>query len=276
MAKVKLLNGEPLVTPTTVLHHHAVYEGVMQPPQATSVTLLNPDGQKIVFKGSFIIDNGVVTGGTVTGFTVSYGSMKVMKGKGYAIAWADLEAAIAEAKTSSSESLDKLLFAGAKIKGTDGDDYLFGSEGSKLLGGDGDDTLIASVSGPGSALRGGDGDDLLIAQAAAKLVGGEGDDVFAVSTFAWNSRIADFDVDDDVIAVYPGLVAGVPVGPLADSYFNVGKAAETPDHHFIYNRKSGVFYIDLDGAGGAAQVQYAQLDTKLKMTADNIMVADFL
>lgn len=280
MAKlVKYLKGEPLLHVDSTLYYKGLYEGVMQPPQADKITFLNPEGHKVVFKGSFTIDNGMVTGGTVTGFDVYLGSLKVMKAKGFSIAHAELMSAIDSIKTSSGhEPFKDLFFAGAKIKGYDNDDFITAHAGSKVLGLGGDDFLRAEPGQSKVVLKGGDGDDVLVAHGGSKLFGGKGDDIFVYGDLGQSSNdfYADFNVKEDVVAIYPGVIPGVPVGPLADNYFHVGKKAKDADDYVIYDRKSGNLYVDLDGSGNGAQMQIARLPEKLKMTADNIMIADFL
>ena len=56
-------------------------------------------GHKIVFKGDFVIDNGTLTGGTVHGFDVYYGSTKVLTATGYSVAFSQVQAAIEQIRS---------------------------------------------------------------------------------------------------------------------------------------------------------------------------------
>ena len=76
----------------------------------------------------------------------------------------------------------------------------------------------------------------------SKLTGGEGGDdifVFLAIPRAAAHRVRDFSVKDDVVALDPSQFDDVPVGHLPDTYFHVGKAAKTADHHVLYNRQTG-------------------------------------
>lgn len=276
MAKsLKLLEGRPQFSPFYVLGS-VLTDGIAGTPQPQSFTLTTPDGMKIVFKGSFTIAGGAITGGTVTGFDVFFGSTKVMKAGGQSIDYATVADAITDAKAFNSGPFFELFTAYAKLKGSSHDDVIHGSIGGKIIGKDGNDYLSAG-SGK-TKLGGGKGDDILVGNGMSKMKGGDGDDLFVFydSLPATADKIKDFDVKHDVIALYPFAFDNVPVGYLADAYFHVGKAAKTGDHHVIYDKKSGGLYWDEDGSGAIAQVKIATLDKHLKMHADNIFVADFV
>ncbi len=252
----------------------------MEPPTATSFALSAPDGARIVFHGNFTISGGVITGGTATGFDLFLGSTKVTKATGAAVSYADLASAIADASTFGLTAFNGHFNSGATIKGSNEDDFLEAGVGGKLLGRDGNDYIL-TFKGLTLA-KGGDGDDTLVGNGESRLVGGKGEDIFT----AWGPDggdflkggdfFKDFSVKDDVVALHPSVFEGPPEGHLADSYFNIGKAAETADHHVIYNKKTGILYWDEDGLGGVAQVQVARLPDHLKLKADNIFFGDFV
>ena len=280
MAKlVKFLEGQPLVWATDTLYD-ALQEGTMGSPTESSFVLSAPNGARIVFQGNFTISGGVVTGGTATGFDLYLGSTKVMKASGATASYADLVAAIAEAATFELGAFNDLFVSGAKVVGSNEDDFLSGAVGGKLLGRDGDD-YIATGLGLTTA-KGGDGNDVLVGNGESRLLGGKGEDIFT----AWGPDggdflkggdfFKDFSVKDDVVALHPSFYEGPPEGHLADSYFNVGKAAETADHHVIYDKKTGILYWDADGSGVGAQEQVARLPDHLKLKADNIFFGDYV
>ena len=278
MAKlVKFLEGGPLVRATDALYD-ALQEGTMSVPTESGFVLTAPNGARIVFQGNFAISGGVITGGTATGFELYLGSTKVMKASGFAIGHADLASAIADAATFfGNNEFGTLFFSGATIKGSNDDDFLASTAGGKLLGRDGNDYLS---TGQGlTIVKGGDGDDIVVGNGESRLSGGKGDDIFvpwADNNPSGNDYFKDFSAKDDVVALHPGVYNGLSEGHLADSYFNVGKAAETADHHVIYDKKTGSLYWDPDGSGVGAQVQIARLPDHLKLKADNIFMGDFV
>ena len=164
--------------------------------------------------------------------------------------------------------------SGATIKGSNEEDFLEGGVGGKLLGRDGNDYIL-TFKGLTLA-KGGAGDDVLVGNGESRLVGGKGEDIFT----AWGPDggdflkggdfFKDFSVKDDVVALHPSFFEGPPEGHLANSYFHVGKAAETADHRVIYDKKTGILYWDADGSGIGAQEQIARLPDHLKLKADNI------
>ena len=197
------------------------------------------------------------------------------------MSYADLAGAIADASSTFSLTAFKDHFnSGATIKGSNEDDFLEAGVGGKLLGRDGNDYIL-TFKGLTLA-KGGAGDDVLVGNGESRLVGGKGEDIFT----AWGPDggdflkggdfFKDFSVKDDVVALHPSSFEGPPEGHLANSYFHVGKAAETADHRVIYDKKTGILYWDADGSGIGAQVQIARLPDHLKLKADNIFFGDFV
>ena len=270
---VKFLEGPPHYLVLRTLNA-VLFDGNLGTPTTGAVPVATSDGHKIVFKGDFTLSAGTVTGGTVTSFDVYFGSTKVLKARGYTVAIADALDAIDAATITGTETFNNLFFRNATVKGSNAGDYMFALEGGKALGRGGNDEVNAFGFGA-SALNGGDGDDILVGNGTSKLKGGEGDDIFHFFVPMGADKVKDFSVKDDLVSLDPSLFDSVPVGPLADIYFHVGKTAKTPDHHVIYNRKTGGLFVDDDGSGIQAQVQVAILPDHLKMKADNIFVADF-
>jgi Ca2+-binding RTX toxin-like protein len=272
---VKFLEGGPHYRVIDYLYYDALAEGVMGPPSATSLTISGDNGTKLVIKGSFSIAGGVVTGGTATGFDLYAGSLKLAKAKGFAVDYADLKAALDEAQTYNSQKFEGLFFSGAKVKGSGGKDYLNGSDGAKVLGKAGNDFLSAEEGKV--TLKGDEGNDLLFGNGFSKLFGGEGEDVFVVDPhMAGADAFKDFDVNEDLVAIERGLLASLPVGPLADDYFHAGKIGKASDAYVIYDKAGGGLYLDQDGAGSGAATMIATLPKHLKLTADNIFIGDFV
>ncbi|MCB1501498.1 MAG: hypothetical protein KDK07_17230 [Bauldia sp.] len=265
--------------PPYFLLSQTLIDGAIGAPGSHSFTLSTADGMKMVFHGNFTVAGGAITGGTVKGFDLFFGSTKVMKAAGASIDYAAVAAAISDAQGGpGTQSFFELFASSAKLKGSSDDDYLQGVNSTKILGKAGNDYLDAGMTSGKTKIDGGDSDDILVGNGLSKMKGGEGDDIFVfydnLTTTA--DAIKDFDVKHDVIALYPFVFDNTPVGYLDDAYFHVGKAAKTADHHVIYDKKTGALYWDEDGSGAMAQVKLASLDKHLKMHADNIFVADFV
>jgi Ca2+-binding RTX toxin-like protein len=131
-----------------------------------------------------------------------------------------------------------------------------GAANDRLTGASGNETLIGGV-----------GNDI--------LTGGAGADSFGFSSPANGiDTIADFSVDDDTIFVSAsgfggGLVAGATI--TADQ-FVIGSSAVDASDRFIYNSTNGAIFFDVDGVGGATQVQLAFLSPGLDLTNEGIFV----
>jgi Ca2+-binding RTX toxin-like protein len=268
--KVEFLKGSPLFLPLNPLDDVLIH-GEVVGPQAQSVPVLTPEGLRMVFKGEFVLSGSDVTSGTITGFDLYVGSTKVMKAQGFAVSVTDVKAAFDAAHNMSDTSqFYRLFFADAKLAGSKTDDVLVGYSGSKALGRDGNDNLIA-LEGV-AVLKGGDGDDLLRGNGMSSLVGNDGNDVFVFNdTLGGADRIKDFSVKCDFVALDTS--GTVPLGFLSVGYFHIGKAAETPDQHVIYDKQTGGLYWDQDGSGTIhSAVQIAILPDHLKLKADNIFI----
>ena len=136
-----------------------------------------------------------------------------------------------------------------------------GNSGSNLLnGGVGNDVI-----------NGGAGNDLIYgSDGRDTLTGGAGDDRFAFATAlsAGNvDDILDFSVADDQISLanYIFTNAG-PNGVLKSYAFRVGTAAGDATDRIIYDPASGKILYDPDGAGGAAAVHFATVDSGTALT----------
>jgi Ca2+-binding RTX toxin-like protein len=148
------------------------------------------------------------------------------------------------------------------------------SGGRAILSGlDGNDTITGGrISN--DILAGGNGNDILTGRGGSDLLlGGAGADRFRF--FAPDEGvdiIADFVAKDDSIRVSAagfggGLTAG---GAISAAQFRLGSIAADASDRFIYNN-NGALFFDVDGAGGAGQVQIATL-----IGAPTITTADII
>ena len=137
---------------------------------------------------------------------------------------------------------------------------------------------ILSGQGGADTLSGGAGNDTLIGGAKADtLTGGADIDTFVfdiLETSANKDTITDFTHGTDIIAIDRAAFtafAGDPAGALNSSAFVVGTASTTSSEHIIYDSSTGALYYDVDGVGGAAQVQMASMTG-----APTLLVSDFI
>jgi Ca2+-binding RTX toxin-like protein len=179
------------------------------------------------------------------------------------------------------------------VIGNDGNDVIFGDAGNDgLLGGNGNDVMNGGDDN--DAMFGGDGNDILTGDAGSDvlfgessddvligglnqdiLIGGVGADKFVFNDLAGDiDFIKDFTVADDTINVSAagfggGLMAGAAI---ETDQFIIGTAAVDSSDRFIYNSVNGGLFFDVDGVGGTAQVQFAQLLPGLALTNNDIFV----
>jgi Ca2+-binding RTX toxin-like protein len=147
--------------------------------------------------------------------------------------------------------------SGDALYGDAGDDQLFGNEGNDdLYGGEGNDTL-----------NGGLGNDILLGNGGANI-------------FAFNSlnegidTIIDFSSSQDKLQFSAtsfggGLSSSVP---LDSDQFITGSAATSASQRFIYDINNGNLYFDVDGIGGAAQVQIGVLSNLSSLNTNNFAI----
>jgi Ca2+-binding RTX toxin-like protein len=164
-----------------------------------------------------------------------------------------------------------------RFSGGAGNDTLDGSQTSTKIiayGDEGNDILAGGSAD--DQLYGGKGTDLLIGGGGYDtLTGGEGYDGFGFwSATQGVDTITDFVVTDDVILVSAkGFGGGLtPGGFLRAEQFTLGASSQDYGDRFIYNGTTGALYFDIDGKGGAAQVQIASLSPNLAMSKQNIFV----
>ena len=176
------------------------------------------------------------------------------------------------------------------INGLGGDDTLYAGDGKDTVNGvDGDDDIYGATAG--DVINGGAGTDWIdlnldavltaitvdISNAAAGsvVIGATGTTLTQVET-----GYIYFGAGNDVvtlgtsrISVRPGdgndTVTG---GALASGAFNAGAAASQADDRIIYNGVTGALLFDVDGAGGAAGVQFATLTAGLSLTSLDFLI----
>ena len=158
-----------------------------------------------------------------------------------------------------------------RVLGLSGDDRLAGGTGNdRLLGGLGRDTLLGDVGN--DMLAGGEGRDI--------LTGGAGRDQFVFDTAVAQrrnaniDRITDFSVreGDKIVlenAIFRAL--GSKTGILNKAMFALDSAHDRSDH-VVYNSHNGKLFYDVDGAGGHAAIQIAQLKAHLHLDYHSFVV----
>ncbi|MFN0193742.1 MAG: CHRD domain-containing protein [Aestuariivirga sp.] len=106
------------------------------------------------------------------------------------------------------------------------------------------------------------------------LTGGTGLDNFVFSTAitANVDTITDFTVVDDTIRLDDAIFAGLAGGFLTVNAFRSGAAAADADDRIIHDSATGEIFFDMDGAGGAAQVQFAAVQAGLILTRVDFFV----
>jgi Ca2+-binding RTX toxin-like protein len=169
------------------------------------------------------------------------------------------------------------------LVGGAGKDFLTGGNDNDFLFGGNDDDFLDSGAGR-DYLDGGLGNDLFfIRDGGDTVIGGLGADAFAViGSSSAVTRIIDFSPVDDTIGLFffgfggagsqvgfsfsafGSAVVGSPA--LTPEQFIVGTSAISSSQRVIYNSNTGAVFVDVDGAGGAAQQQVLSLSPFLNLT----------
>jgi Ca2+-binding RTX toxin-like protein len=220
------------------------------------------NGQNVsVLKNSGLIEGSVVAASRVSGSTESLEVYNAGK----------LAGQTAFFSSDSSVAIDRVFNTGlmqGNVELGAGDDLFVGAGGRVVGfvdGGAGKDDLRGGNLA--DTLRGGANDDTLNGRLGRDILTGDaGKDTFVFNTkliAANRDTIKDFKAADDTIllenAVFKGLTK---TGMLAKNLFKIGTAATDADDRIVYNKAAGVLSYDPDGAGGAAQVQFAVLQNK--------------
>ena len=238
-------------------------------------------GAKVVFTGTFVLDGGVVDRGTVTGFDVYKGDVKVMTGSGYLLTVKDVLAAAsgaADEEDGGYFAFYGTFFGQVREVGTSGTDHMYGSTvKGKFLGKGGDDFLYG---GPGrDVMKGGKGSDWVEGRGKVdKLFGDGGSDTFAFTAaddIGAVHIVKDFNDRKDTFFLDAGRFTELDPGPLAKSAFAIGRKAKDAEDRIIYDKESGNLFYDSDGNGSARKVKFAELDPGLKLKAHHFDI-DFV
>ncbi|MEH2440025.1 calcium-binding protein [Nostoc sp.] len=128
----------------------------------------------------------------------------------------------------------------------------------------------------GDVLYGYNGNDLLTGgRGSDALYGGDGTDTFAFNNYNEGiDSLDDFNPTGEVIQVSAaGFGGSLAVGTLLASQFTIGSVASAIAQRFIYDNITGALSFDQDGSGGAfSQVEFAQLNSGLSLSATNFVV----
>jgi hypothetical protein len=194
------------------------------------------------------------------------------------------------------------------LNGMGGNDTLYGYHGSDwIYGGSGNDEMSGSsgqdwvYGGSGSdTVNGGSGNDWVWGDAGRDTVygglgndtvnGGAGNDTLygnaGRDTFVFDTKlnqtinvdlIKNFSIPYDSIwldnAVFTKLGKGSAKGvKLASDMFVTSTTAQDAQDRIVYDRDTGSLYYDQDGTGSAAQVKFAALSNKAKLTYHDFFV----
>ncbi|MBM6595487.1 calcium-binding protein [Microvirga pudoricolor] len=158
--------------------------------------------------------------------------------------------------------------------------------GLENLTGTGGNALKLTGNGDANAIKGSTGADTLSGGLGADtLEGGAGRDVFVLDTAVARKKNANidtiigFNVADDTILLENAIFKAFkgkasltkPLKVSKEAFYSVSKGkaqAQDKADRLIYDQKSGKLYYDADGAGGAAQIQIAILDKRIKKLSE--------
>ncbi|HKO88080.1 MAG TPA: calcium-binding protein, partial [Burkholderiales bacterium] len=185
------------------------------------------------------------------------------------------------ATTPDVENLRLVVNGDMFAYGNDLDNVITGNGSrNEILGRGGDDRLVGQ--GGRDTIDGGTGDDRIQGGGARDvLTGGEGEDNFVFSNLSANDsdQITDFNAEEDMITLDRSVFTNVGSGPLDGDMFHAGSGAgavaQNADHRIIFDTSTGILYYDADGAGGAAQVEFAIVNVVNGTLADENFVAAF-
>lgn len=144
-------------------------------------------------------------------------------------------------------------------------------------------TGLNGIDGTGNTLAntiiGNNGDNVLKGGAGKDvLTGGLGADTFVfdvLETTANKDTIKDFVSGTDHIELATSAfsaLSGYGLGTLDPGELSYGTKALTTNDHLIYNSSTGALYFDVDGVGGAAQIQIAVLSNHAALSAGDFIL----
>jgi Ca2+-binding RTX toxin-like protein len=175
-------------------------------------------------------------------------------------------------------NVENLTLAGsASLNGTGNarSNTIFGNDASNVLTGlDGSDQLLGH--GGNDVLAGGTGNDLINGGAGNdSITTGTGHDrvVFDAAFGADNiDAVQDFNPSLDTFLLHSAIFTALTPGALAAGALVIGTAAADGDDRIIYDSSTGLLSYDADGAGGAAQTEFAVLPGSLPLTNSDFVV----
>lgn len=160
------------------------------------------------------------------------------------------------------------------VFGEAGRDTIDGGGGNDRLYGAADADVIAGNSG-NDELFGGAGDDTLNGGAGNDLLtGGAGNDLFVFTTYGSENvdTIADFEAGDRIGLDRSQLFGTIEnVGALDPAAFRYGTESQDADDRILYQSFTGKIFYDVDGAGGADPVLFAQVAPGTALNASSFM-----
>lgn len=167
------------------------------------------------------------------------------------------------------------------MSGSSGQDWVYGGSGSDTVnGGSGNDWVWGDAGR--DTVYGGLGNDTVNGGAGNDILyGNAGRDTFVFDTKLNNSSnvdlIKNFSIRYDSIwldnAVFTNLGRGSDKGvKLASDMFVTSTTAQDAQDRIVYDRETGSLYYDRDGTGSAAQVKFATLSNKAKLTYHDFFV----
>lgn len=167
------------------------------------------------------------------------------------------------------------------MSGSSGQDWVYGGSGSDIVnGGSGNDWVWGDAGR--DTVYGGLGNDTVSGGAGNDtLYGNAGRDTFVFDTKLNKSSnvdlIKNFSIRYDSIwldnAVFTNLGRGSDKGvKLASDMFVTSTTAQDAQDRIVYDRDTGSLYYDRDGTGSAAQVKFATLSNKAKLTYHDFFV----
>jgi Ca2+-binding RTX toxin-like protein len=216
-----------------------------------------------------VASRAIVSGGTVTGFSVDVRDEYLF---GFGRLALNPQAFAALALLSRHEASARLLAGSDQITGSTANDRLDGFTGNDSIWGNPGDDRVSGGRG-NDRLSGGPGNDI--------LTGGRGRDTFVFDYTPGPENVdtvKDFVVKDDSIHLdHEAFKAfdwtfGAGKVLLADQAFRRGVAAEDADDRIIYDPATGVLSYDPDGNGMEAASMLARLPKYLMMTSADFVV----
>ena len=167
----------------------------------------------------------------------------------------------------SSNQYSSIYFSGATGNALD-NRMTGGAQKNTLSGGDGNDTLTGA--GENDTLTGGAGNDAFVFDAPLQVP-----DAYGNLSTAGIDTITDFTVGVDKIHLDDNAFSALPLtttGAFLDAHLVIGTAAAAAEDRIIYDSATGALFYDPDGDGAQAQVQFAQLQTGLALTAGDFLI----